>query len=166
MLRLGTAVNKIPDWKRARIALQLARAVQQLHRLNILHLDIKPQNVLLGESEGVFLSDVGVSHLMQQTLGPYMPSAAMTVTGSVHYMYANSHLSFCLDDLKCSFLLVMVAGSLPAACFLSHSHTQSPLHPHPVTLAPPPTQPCTHSPLHPHPLTLAASHPPLHSCTH
>ena len=55
-------------------ALQLAKGVQQLHGIRILHLDIKPQNVLVDQHGDVVLSDLGIAHQMQ-ALSHYVPSS-------------------------------------------------------------------------------------------
>ncbi|MDE1917915.1 MAG: bifunctional protein-serine/threonine kinase/phosphatase [Sphingomonadales bacterium] len=46
-----------------RIAIGMARGVAALHRLHIIHRDIKPDNVMLTEDGGVRLIDLGVARL-------------------------------------------------------------------------------------------------------
>ena len=79
------AGDSLPLSKKADIALQLAQAVQQVHNLGFVHLDIKPQNVLLDQYGSVYLSDFGAA-ILQQSLSHCMRSAGMAVNGTVNYM--------------------------------------------------------------------------------
>jgi len=79
------AGDSLPLSKKADIALQLAQAVQQVHNLGFVHLDIKPQNVLLDQYGSIYLSDFGAA-VLQQSLSHCMQSAGMAVNGTVNYM--------------------------------------------------------------------------------
>ncbi|DBA90290.1 hypothetical protein WJX77_001446 [Trebouxia sp. C0004] len=77
--------NSLPLSKRADIALQLAQAVQQVHSLGFVHLDIMPQNVLLDQYDSIYLSDFGAA-VLQVSLSHCMLSGGMAVNGTVNYM--------------------------------------------------------------------------------
>ena len=62
------------------IALDLADALARAHRMNIIHRDIKPDNVLLTDDGEPRLTDFGVAHLGDRT--------RLTQTGSVIGTYA------------------------------------------------------------------------------
>jgi serine/threonine protein kinase/tetratricopeptide (TPR) repeat protein len=62
------------------IALDLTDALTRAHRLNIIHRDIKPDNVLLAEDGTPRLTDFGVAHMGDRT--------RLTQTGSVIGTYA------------------------------------------------------------------------------
>ena len=70
--------------QKVQTALQLAKGVQQLHNIRILHLDIKPQNVLVDQHGDVVLSDLGIAHQMQ-ALSHYLPSSSRAV-GTDNFM--------------------------------------------------------------------------------
>lgn len=63
------------------IAAQLARGVAALHRLHIVHRDIKPDNVILTEGGGLRLIDLGVARLPRVE-----EFAASEVPGTPSYM--------------------------------------------------------------------------------
>ena len=66
------------------MALQLAKGVKQLHSMYMLHLDIKPHNVLVDQHGNVVLSDLGLAHQMH-TLSEYLPSSPGTA-GTANFM--------------------------------------------------------------------------------
>ena len=72
--------------KAFKAALQLAKGVQQLHDVRILHLDIKPQNVLVNQHGDVAVSDFGISQQMQHTLTHFTAPTSMAMLGSPNYM--------------------------------------------------------------------------------
>lgn len=49
-------------------ALDLCAALEQVHALNVVHRDIKPQNILLTDDAQVKLSDFGIAHLPESGL--------------------------------------------------------------------------------------------------
>jgi serine/threonine protein kinase len=77
---------------RAQIFMQLLRAVQYAHHQGVLHLDIKPANVLVGPFGEVVLVDWGIAQT-RETPAPALlgsssgkPMAAVAFTGTPDYM--------------------------------------------------------------------------------
>lgn len=66
------------------LALQLVKGVKQLHSIKMLHLYIKPHNVLVDHHSDVVLSDLGLAHQMH-TLSEYIPSSP-GLTGTANFM--------------------------------------------------------------------------------
>lgn len=71
------------DWKtRFSIALDVAKGLAFLHENNLIHLNIKPQNILLDDKFVAKLSDYGLSRLMDQEEGCLI----MHMRGATGYM--------------------------------------------------------------------------------
>ena len=51
----------LPPEAAVTVALRVARALQAAHRRGLIHRDVKPQNILLGESEEVKVADFGIA---------------------------------------------------------------------------------------------------------
>ena len=81
-----SAEHPLSQQQAIRVALQLAKGVQQLHALRILHLDIKPQNALMDQHGDVVLSDFGISQQIQNTLSNFRPSTLDGIVGTPCYM--------------------------------------------------------------------------------
>lgn len=113
------------------IALQVLDGIAQAHKLGIVHRDIKPQNMIVGEDGVVKVADFGVARAAtQQTVNA-------TVMGSVHYIspeQARSGLADARSDIY-SFgctLFEMLTGKVPfdgenaVGVVLSHVETPPP----------------------------------------
>ena len=51
--------NGLSQRRRLELSLQIAEGIEELQRLQIIHSDIKPQNILLNEENEVFIADYG-----------------------------------------------------------------------------------------------------------
>ncbi len=71
------------------IARDIVGGLTQLHALHILHLDLKPGNILLDDCDHAYLSDFGISHALR-TLEAC--TAVTSSSGTPHYMYVQSLL--------------------------------------------------------------------------
>ncbi|WP_344239962.1 serine/threonine-protein kinase [Actinocorallia libanotica] len=63
---LGAAIEggrTIAEAEAARIAFEVAGALQAAHDAGVLHRDVKPHNIILAGNGGVFLVDFGIAHL-------------------------------------------------------------------------------------------------------
>ncbi len=71
------------------IAKDVLEGLAQLHALHILHLDLKPGNILLDDYNHAYLSDFGISCALR-TLEAC--TAVTSSLGTPHYMYIDSLL--------------------------------------------------------------------------
>ncbi len=76
------AAGPLPDREIRQIGAALAATLEVAHRRGIIHRDIKPQNVLLGEDGRPRLTDFGIA----QALSASQLTRTGAVMGSVHYL--------------------------------------------------------------------------------
>jgi serine/threonine protein kinase len=100
-LNEGTLEERIGVFK------QTAQAVEYLHENNILHLDIKPANVLLGAGNRVVLTDFGVSQYMQDA-----QNMLKVVIGTYAYMAPERWDNYDVDTLSDIYSLGVLLAEL------------------------------------------------------
>ena len=66
----------------ASIAIQVARGIEAAHNKNIIHRDIKPQNIIISKDGKVKVTDFGIARATTSTA---TQAVTTTVMGSVHY---------------------------------------------------------------------------------
>ena len=72
----------LPEGTLLQVALQLARALAAVHRMGVLHRDIKPGNVLLADSGELKLVDFGVSLDLDAADAPELPSPPLALAAT------------------------------------------------------------------------------------
>ncbi|MFK7924631.1 MAG: protein kinase [Bacteroidia bacterium] len=87
--------EKLDQRSRLKLFLQVCNAMQYAHRQLIVHLDLKPGNMLVTEEEQIKLLDFGVSRLVKQqdTESKSGPSSAMTKAYASPEQLAGGHIS-------------------------------------------------------------------------
>ncbi len=73
------------------IALGVLEGLTQLHAADILHLDLKPGNILLDEYGPAYVADFGISYALR-TMEACTPCTG--ISGTPHYMYAHQPCQF------------------------------------------------------------------------
>lgn len=114
---LKTAIRKkAPFDSRSTInvAIQIASALSQAHKANIVHRDIKPQNILVGTDGVVKVTDFGIARAARATTMTTTANAA----GSVHYFSPEQARGGYVDEKSDIYSLgitmfEMITGVLP-----------------------------------------------------
>jgi tetratricopeptide (TPR) repeat protein/TolB-like protein/predicted Ser/Thr protein kinase len=68
--------HPLPIDRSARVARQLCEALEAAHSEGVVHRDLKPQNILVGKDDHVYISDFGLAKSLEASLG------GMTRTGA------------------------------------------------------------------------------------
>ncbi len=75
-------LTRLPEGEVIRIALDVAAALATAHGANVIHRDIKPDNILLGSGGEAIVADFGLARAIANTA---TASATNSVTGTPHY---------------------------------------------------------------------------------
>ncbi|MCY0992592.1 protein kinase [Nannocystis sp. ILAH1] len=106
--------RKRPDWREvATLCLGAARGLAASHRAGVLHRDVKPDNILVGEDGGVQVTDFGLAREMTDPGTPLWPAGSESGrAGTPGYMApelraggeptaASDQYAFCLTLKEC-----------------------------------------------------------------
>uniref|UniRef100_A0A8C1L2F0 non-specific serine/threonine protein kinase n=1 Tax=Cyprinus carpio TaxID=7962 RepID=A0A8C1L2F0_CYPCA len=107
-------VNRIPEDQSKNLFSQMVSAINYLHKMDIVHRDLKCENILLTAEEQVKITDFGFAHCVQD------PSElSRTFCGSAAYTPPEVIMGMPYDPKKYDIwslgviLYVMVTGSMP-----------------------------------------------------
>ena len=108
--------GRLKPERAVKYALQILKALDHAHHNNIIHRDIKPQNILVDKHDVVKVADFGIARLVNSQSGTLTDSN--TVLGSVHYLspeQANGDAVDAKSDLYSVGIVLyeMLAGCVP-----------------------------------------------------
>ena len=114
--RLIREQGKLPVERALNIARQLCDALQAAHAEDVIHRDLKPQNILIGPGDMVYISDFGLAKSVESSLSGMTRSGALL--GTPHYMapeQAEGKPADKRSDIYAVGLILyeMVTGDLP-----------------------------------------------------
>lgn len=124
--------HKLPLNAVLEIAVRLADALQHAHSHNIIHCDIKPQNVLLDKNMNPKIADFGIAKMVTNQTMVYSKS----VMGSVHYISpeqaSGGKITACSDVYSLGVVLFeMLTGQVPyvgpTAVAVAMMHVEKPV---------------------------------------
>jgi serine/threonine protein kinase len=102
----------LPQVKSAEIACSLLDALEYAHQQGVMHLDIKPANIMLGQRGQPMLMDFGIARLMQDQ------AATEEIVGSPQYMapecFSNQELDASADLYSIGMVLYEMVVGKPA----------------------------------------------------
>lgn len=115
------------------IGVRLADALQHAHSRNIVHCDIKPQNILVDKYLNPKITDFGIAKMVSNQTMVYTP----TVMGSVHYLSpeqaTGGHVTASSDVYSLGVVLfemltgkVPFDGNTPVAIAMMHADKEAP----------------------------------------
>jgi len=106
--------NGLPDVNKALTILeQISSALDAAHRHQVVHRDIKPDNILLDEDGNAYLSDFGIAQILK-TGGSDTNDGEKTLTGSMGYISPEQALGDALSRRSDIYSLAVVAFELLA----------------------------------------------------
>lgn len=114
------------------IAVRLADALQHAHSHNIIHCDIKPQNILIDKNMNPKIADFGIAKMVTNQTMVYSKS----VMGSVHYISpeqaSGGKITACSDVYSLGIVLFeMLTGQVPymgtTAVSVAMMHVEKPI---------------------------------------
>ena len=82
--RLIRDLGKMPIERGLNIARQLCEALEAAHAEDVIHRDLKPQNILIGPGDQVYISDFGLAKSVETSMAGMTRSGALL--GTPHYM--------------------------------------------------------------------------------
>lgn len=130
--------------KAARMALEVARGLEAAHKLDIVHRDVKPANILITRDGKAKLADLGLAIVGERMNGRMpSPSGADGMAGTVAYMPPEQALAPAAVDFRADIyalgatLYHALTGQMPfrgaTRAEVLHKHaTEMPLPPHQV----------------------------------
>lgn len=126
--------GKIPSNAAVEIAVQIAKALECAHKNNIIHRDVKPQNILITEDGTVKVSDFGIAKSVTSSTVAHTTE----VMGSAHYFSPEQAKGSYIDERTDIYslgivLYEMVTGRVPFdaenAVSIALKHIQEPVVP-------------------------------------
>ncbi len=105
---LGRGGSLAPE-KAARYLRQASEALDYAHRRNLVHRDIKPDNLMIGEEDTLKIADFGISKVISETTTGHTVTRAGVVVGTPHYMSPEQIQGLPVDGRSDQFSLAIVA---------------------------------------------------------
>src|SRR5579883_861335 len=107
--RLGALAGPLDLVTTARLIRQIASALDHAHQRGLLHLDIKPANILLGRADWPLLADFGITRAIQQQT---TDTGRQRVAGTPAYMSPEQCQGAPLDGRSDQYSLAVTAYEL------------------------------------------------------
>lgn len=87
-IELGTAtkIRQVSHQQRVEIIIQLMKALSYAHQNNVIHRDIKPDNILVDEKNNVKILDFGIAQFYEKAVQVSDRTSSGTIMGTYNYM--------------------------------------------------------------------------------
>jgi outer membrane protein assembly factor BamB/predicted Ser/Thr protein kinase len=143
-LRQLLEAGPLPLERALAILEQIGQALDYAHRMGIVHRDVKPSNILVGQDDHAMLIDFGLAEVSESTL----LTSDGAVLGTPHYMAPEQAAGRGADARSDQYGLAVVAYELLTGAPPFHGRSATAVvHAHIYELPPPPTEQCPSLPV-------------------
>lgn len=134
---LGTAtkMRELEHAEKIDIIIQVLKALSYAHKNNVIHRDIKPDNILIDDDGNVKILDFGIAQFYEEKNSITERTTTGTVMGTYNYMSPEQRESSDNVTIQSDLYSVgvvmyeLLTGKIPTGCFPDPSHINSEITP-------------------------------------
>ncbi|MEQ8955794.1 MAG: protein kinase, partial [Gammaproteobacteria bacterium] len=134
-LNTATKMRQIPHQEKIDIIIQVLKALAYAHKNNVIHRDIKPDNILVDDDGNIKILDFGIAQFYEDRSKGHDVTSTGTIMGTYNYMSpeqreSSENVTIHSDLYSVGVVMYeLFTGKLPVGCFPNPSSLNAAVEP-------------------------------------